>query len=90
MLIVTDDAKQHLRNMLLAHTDDPQTGLRPTMEPPRQFGLTLDSEGVGDHVVEHEGSKVLLIAPELVTVLEGVTIDTKDTPDGTKLVISKD
>jgi Fe-S cluster assembly iron-binding protein IscA len=91
MLTVTENAKQYLKDTLLAHSSDPDVGLRLTLEPPRQFGLMLDSVGIGDHVVEHEGSKVLLVTPELVTLLNEVTIDTKDTPEGLKkLMISKE
>jgi Fe-S cluster assembly iron-binding protein IscA len=90
MLTVTEKAKRHLKEMLLAHCDDPKIGLRLKVEPPRQFGLILDSAGVSDHVVEHEGSKVLLVGPELLTLLDETTIDTTDTPEGTKLMISKE
>jgi Fe-S cluster assembly iron-binding protein IscA len=90
MLIVTENARQYLKDMLLSHSEDSEIGLRLTVEPPRQFGLVLDSEGAGDQVVEHEGSKVLLVAPDLVSVLEEVTIDVRDTPEGSRLVISKD
>ena len=90
MLTVTDSAKLELKRMLLEHVDDPEIGLRLTLEPPRQFGLTLDREGVGDLVTEHEGAKVLLVAPELAAQLDEITIDTKDTPDGPRLVISKE
>jgi Fe-S cluster assembly iron-binding protein IscA len=90
MLTVTENARQYLKDMLLSHSEDPEIGLRLTIEPPRQFGLALDSEGVGDHVVEHEGSKVLLVAPDLVSTLDEVTIDVKDTSEGSRLVISKD
>ena len=87
MLTVTENAKQHLKNMLLAHTDDPEIGLRLTVESPQQFGLVIDSEGIGDQVVKHEGLKVLLVKPELVTLLDKATIDTKETPEGPNLVI---
>jgi Fe-S cluster assembly iron-binding protein IscA len=90
MLTVTENAKQHLKNVLLDHIDDPEIGLRLTVESPRQFGLMLDREGIGDHVVEHKGSKVLLVAPDLLAVLSEVTIDTKDTAEGAKLVISRE
>ena len=68
----------------------PEIGLRLTLEPPRQFGLALDREGVGDLITEHEGAKVLLVAPEVVAQLDEITIDIKDTPEGPKLVISKE
>lgn len=90
MMTVTESAKLELKRMLLDHVDDPEIGLRLTLEPPRQFGLTLDREGVGDLVTEYEGAKVLLVAPELAAQLDEITIDTKDTPDGPKLVISKE
>jgi Fe-S cluster assembly iron-binding protein IscA len=90
MLTVTEDAKQYLKNMMEASTNDPEIGVRLTVEAPRQFGLVLDSMGVGDHVVEHEGSKVLLVAPELLTLLDEATIDTEDTPEGSRLVIFRE
>ena len=90
MLTVTESARQILKETLTVHSNDPEIGLRLTLEPPRQFGLTLDREGVGDLVTEHEGAKVLLVAPELAAQLDEITIDTKDTPEGPKLVISKE
>ena len=48
-----------------------------------------DDEQEGDQVVEHEGSKILLVRAELTTQLEGVTIDCQDTPEGPQLVLSK-
>jgi Fe-S cluster assembly iron-binding protein IscA len=90
MLTVTENARQHLKDMLLSHSDDPEIGLRLTVDPPREFGLVLDSEGVGDQVVEHEGFKVLIVAPDLASTLNEVVVDIKETPEGSKLVISKD
>ena len=55
-----------------------------------QLGLVLGKEGYGDQVVEHEGAKVLLVAPELAPVVDGVTLEVQDTPDGPKLVVSKE
>ena len=91
MLTVTDSAKQHLKELLLDHTDDPDVGVRlaPGMEPGR-VAIVLDREGFGDDVVEHEGSKVLLVGPEVAQLIAGATLDTEDTHDGTKLVISRE
>lgn len=89
MLTVTESAKQLLKETLLAHSDDPEAGLRLSITPPGQFGIVLDSEAEGDQVVEHEGAKVLLVAPELAPVVEGITLDVQDTADGPKLVVSK-
>lgn len=90
MLTVTENAKQLLKETLLAHTDDPESGLRLTLDPPGRLGLVLSTEGYGDQVVEHEGAKVLLVAPELAPVVDGITLDVQDTADGPKLVITKE
>jgi len=90
MLRVTDSAKQHLKATLLAHTEAPETGLRLCLEPSGRLSLVLDKEGYGDQVVEHEGSKVLLVeSGRLFWLLEEATLDAQDTPDGPKLVIDK-
>ena len=90
MLTVTENAKQLLKGILTAHSDDPEVGIRLSFNPPGEFGIVLDRETEGDQVIEHEGAKALLVAPELASVVEGVTLDVQDTPEGSKLVISKD
>jgi len=89
MLTVTDIAKQHLKATLLAHTDDPEIGLRLELKPPGQLGLVLDREVEGDQIVEHEGSKVLLVRDELAPFVDGITLDVRETADGPKLVIKE-
>lgn len=92
MLIVTESAKQYLKELLLDHSDNPDVGVRLVLrgEAPVRTGLVIDREGVGDYVVEHEGSKVLLVGPEVGELVAGATLDTEDTPDGIKLVISRE
>ena len=90
MLTVTNNAKDKLMELLLVNTDDREIGLRLTMELPGQFGLALDRGLPTDEVIEHEGLKLLLIEPELVGLLEGATLDAQDTPEGPKLVISRE
>jgi len=89
MVTVTESAKQTLKEILTTHSDDPEVGIRLTFNPPGEFGVVLDKEAEGDQVVEHEGAKALLVAPELASVVEGVTLDVRDTPEGPKLVMSK-
>ena len=89
MLTVTESAKQRLKELLLASTNDPDFGFRLVLKAPGELGLQLDREGVGDDVVEHEGSKVLLVGPEVLMVVAEAILDTEDTPEGTKLVISR-
>lgn len=92
MVTVTEDAKQYLKELLLDHSDNPDVGVRLVLtgEAPVRTGLVIDREGVGDYVVEHEGAKVLLVGPEVGELVTGATLDTEDTPDGIKLVISRE
>lgn len=85
MLTVTEGAKQHLKKVLLAGTDDPDLGIRLTVDASGEYGVALDREAPGDHVVEHEGSKVLLVGHDVADQLAELTLDTHDTPEGAKL-----
>jgi Fe-S cluster assembly iron-binding protein IscA len=89
MLTVTEGAKQLLKETLREHSDDPETGIRLSVNEGGQFGIALDTESEGDQVVEHDGDKVLLVAPELSTVLEGKTLDVRDTEEGKELFLSE-
>jgi Fe-S cluster assembly iron-binding protein IscA len=89
LLTVTEGAKQRLKELLLASTNDPDFGVRLVLKASGQTGLVLDREELGDDVVEHDGSKVLLVGPEVDQLVVGATLDTEDTPEGTKFVISK-
>lgn len=71
MLVVTERAKQELKSILSANVDNPEAALRLTTRGPGQLGLGIDMEAPGDQIVEHEGSKVLLVGPELAASLGG-------------------
>jgi len=88
MLTVTESAKQLLKGILTAHSDDPEVGIRLSLKPPGQLGIVLDREAEGDQMVEHEGAKVLLVASDLALMVQGVTLDVQDTEDGPKLDIT--
>lgn len=90
MIDVTERAKQELKRILTENVDEPLAGLRLTTGESGQLGLGIDIETVGDQVVEHEGSKVLIVEKELATGLKGVTLDVEDTTEGPKLIIVKD
>lgn len=89
MLNVTDGAREELKKTLSAHTSDPEVSLRLELKSPGQLGLSLGKETEGDEVVEHEDTKVLLVAPDLAPTVEGVTLDVQETEEGTKLVVNK-
>lgn len=86
MVAATESAKQELKRLLLARTEDPDISLRLEGEP-GQFRIKLDSEGLGDQVLEYEGAKVLLLEPALAFLLEDANIDVQDTPEGPRLVV---
>ena len=90
MLTVTEDAKQILKEKLLANTEDPEMCLRLKGEPGGQLGLVLDKEAPDDYVVEHEETRVLLIGEELADTVDELTLKTEDTPEGPKLVIRRE
>ena len=87
MIGVTKRAKERLKEILSANVDNPEAGLRLTLNEAGQLGLGVDIEVKGDEVVEHEGSKVLMVEKELAGRLVGLTIDVEDTAEGAQLVI---
>jgi Fe-S cluster assembly iron-binding protein IscA len=89
MLSVTNRARDELKRMLADKVDNPQAGLRLTTNDSGQLGLTIDIETPDDQVVEHDGSKVLLVKNTLADSLKEITIDVKDTPEGASLFIVK-
>jgi Fe-S cluster assembly iron-binding protein IscA len=89
MLQVTLGAKEVLKEVLSANSEEPEAGLRLTMNNAGELGLGIDSEKEGDQVVEHEGSKVLFVEQVLSEQLEGFAIDMVDTPEGARLTILK-
>jgi len=90
MITVTESAKGLLKEILTAHSDDPEMGVRLLMNSPGQLGLVLGEEEPGDQVFEHQGAKVLLVSPDLAMALEEITLDVRDTDDGPKLVVQKE
>lgn len=92
MLTVTTTAKEKLKETLETRTTDPEIAIRIVSSPskPNSLELVLDKEKEGDQVVEtEEGRKVLLIGPDLVSVLKEMVVDYKETPEGTAFTISK-
>lgn len=88
MLIVTEGAKNELKKILYEKVDHPLAGIRLLSgAQPDNFGLSIDIEVPGDQVVEHDGSKVLLIDSELSLHLDGDTLDVEDTASGKSFVV---
>lgn len=90
MLTVTNSARDLLKEMLIKNSDDPETGMRLVVQPEnRHFGLLLAKEQAGDQLIEHEGSKVLMVAPDLAPSVENMTLDVENTETGPTLVMTK-
>ncbi|MBL7124900.1 MAG: hypothetical protein ISS51_02250 [Dehalococcoidales bacterium] len=87
MITVTESAKEELKVILLSHEAEPDEGLRLLPSPDGRFVLALDSELRGDQVIEYKGYKVLLVGIEYFNILNGKTVDCRDTEDGTVLFV---
>lgn len=102
MISVTDEAKDLLQEMLQqaeqqAGIEDEEVGIRlaPTTAPEEAeggqvgLGLMLDRPREGDQVVEHHGKNVLLVDSSTSSMLDGITLDAVDTPQGRQLAVSQ-
>jgi len=88
VIAVTERAKDELKRVWSANVGDPEVGFRLTPAAVGEYHLVPDREKEGDHVVEHEGAKILLIDEKLARILEGVTVDYRETASGPCLVVS--
>jgi len=90
MLTITVAAKEYLVALKtkanLTHRD---MGLRIVGGPHGQLGLLPDVQRADDHVIEHAGTKALLVGREAVTPLAGAVIDARRTRDGVGLVVRR-
>lgn len=89
MIDVTESARQELKRILFDKVDMPQARLRLIANAQGGLGLGIDIEAPGDHVVEYEGSRVLIVEPRLAANLKGVTLDVVNNSEGAELVISE-
>jgi len=88
-VLVTEDAKEELRERLLDDTSVLQIGLRPEFRSPEDFGLALDRQVEGDQVIVYEGSKVLLIREDVADLADKLILSVEDAAEGPKLVLLK-
>jgi len=89
MLMVTENAKRHLKRLLTTHASSHDLGIRLKIGTGMQVGVVLDHKAEDDYLVECEEEKVLMVSPELLPLVDGATLDTdKDSPEGS-LIITK-
>ena len=72
---VADDGKALSFRLLPAKGHGEKTAL----------GLTLDAPTASDQIVEHRGRSVLVMDVSTSALLEGLTLDLVDTPEGARL-----
>jgi len=89
MVVVTKAGLTELKRILDEHTDNAQAGLRLTTDQSGTLGLTIGMKTSEDHVLEREGSKLLIIEQNLAASLVGITIDVDETTEGRRLVTKK-
>ena len=89
MLTVTENAKRHLKSLLVENTSDHNLGIRLRMGKGMQLGVMLDRKADGDHVVEHNGAEVLLVGSELFPLVNDAILDTQRDGSVESLVIKK-
>ena len=90
-LTVTALALLKLREILQSKTTDTGKAFRITLSTsnPTQLKMILDWEKEGDKAIESEGTKLLLLAPDLIPMLERMMIDYQITPQGGGFTISR-
>lgn len=96
MLNVTTQARNELHGMLVRalaqhpQAEDPTLGFRLVPGAggeASRLGLTLDSPREGDEILEHEGHSVLIVDASTAEVLNELTLDVVETPEGNRLGI---
>ena len=91
MLTVTDTAKVELKRILDKSSLESGKCLRlatpPVWEGKGDFGIVIDEERVGDHSVDFQGSRVLMVDPTLAEQLPTAVLDFKDSPNGSRFTL---
>ncbi|MBI2918556.1 MAG: hypothetical protein HYY01_11265 [Chloroflexi bacterium] len=87
MVTVTQSAREELKRIRETNGFEPQQCLRLAMVAPQTLGLVLDEASEQDQVEDVEGTRVLLIGPDVGEALEGATIDLQDEGEGHRFQI---
>ncbi len=86
MLTVTDKAARYVREMLKKES---ASGAARIVRTEEGYHLTLEEAKEGDQVFEHEGENYLLLDTEVGAALSSATLDVKESPEGTRLILSQ-
>lgn len=92
MIEVTEQAGQLLKDMrieLQGTTDEGRADkVLRLVYSSGSFGVSLDFPREGDHVIQSEGTDILLVGADLADAIPDATIGCQDTPEGPRLVIA--
>lgn len=91
MVTVTALAAEKLNEGLQAATTDPEVCIRLALSSsvPNRIEMVLDKAKEEDQIVENEGTKLILLDPEIAQQLEGMVIDYEESPQGGKFTLAK-
>ncbi|MBN1352691.1 cold shock domain-containing protein [candidate division KSB1 bacterium] len=90
-LTVTPNAKIKLRETIQTKSRSPEKAIRliTSENTPNGLRFAFDRERQGDHVVTAEdGKKILLVAPDIIQLIEGMTIDYDEKSEGASFTIN--
>ena len=83
---ITNNARDELKRIIGTYNLQPTQGFRlatpPSWEGEGDFGIVVDEERDGDHLVKVDGLKLLMIDPTLEKSLSATIMDFKDTSSG--------
>lgn len=90
MIYVTNQAKQELTRLYSEREHNPDDYLRLTDHGDDELGLDLGHKQAEDESLECNGQVILVFEPSLVSRFHDVSVDAYDTPDGPRLIISRE
>ena len=90
MLYVTNQARQELTRLYKNWEHRSDQHLRLVRGNDGELGLDMGERHAEDESLEYEGRTLICFEPALVSRFRGVSLDAYDTPEGPRLIISKE
>jgi len=89
VITITEKATEELKSIQQSQGLAEGQALRLVWQPGMGFGLAIDEVQQDDQVVRSGEDDVLLIGTDIADALDGATIDSEESPEGARLIISK-
>lgn len=90
MIYITNQAKQELSKLYSAKEPEPDDYLRLTDHGHDQLGIDLGHKQADDESLELNAQVTLMFEADLVADGRDVSLDAYETPDGPRLVVSRE